>query len=486
MKWLLQAGRWWLAAWCLICLAGGVLIARGELARLREAFETDARIVHRLLSQRAVEHDAMLATLALLQPPADGSQLERRLPSVYPQILEVLRRDGEGPWSDPALEAANTRSRESKRPTLANADFARGKFQVVLAAKPSSFALTIDLQRAVPWADWPTDPKTSPVHMTLESPGQVFVLQTGDVAPGGWRFDFRKHLAAESQPFDAVAVRVVHWGELPWFAISGWMLGSALLVSGMVAWLRQREQRQRAEELLRLGQVARLNTLGELAAGLAHELNQPLTAVLASTQAAQRLLAEEPPELDTARMAMAQATGQAHRAAEVVGRLRRSLEHPDPATQLQPTALQETVKNALHLLAPECARRTVDTQVKEPAEPVRVMADPVALEQIVHNLLMNALQALDRVGATERHLQVTLTVAKDQGILTVLDTGPGIEADALPHIFEPFFTTRQGGLGLGLSLCETLASNMGGSLTATNQPPHGAAFTLTLPLAQNP
>jgi C4-dicarboxylate-specific signal transduction histidine kinase len=248
--------------------------------------------------------------------------------------------------------------------------------------------------------------------------------------------------------------------------------------------LRQREQRQRAEELLRLGQVARLNTLGELAAGLAHELNQPLTAVLANTQAAQRLLAEEPPELDTARTAMAQATGQARRAAEVVGRLRRTLERPDHSTHLQPTVLQETVNDALHLLAPECARRSVHTQVQAPAEPVRVMADPVALEQIVHNLLMNALQALDKVAESQRQLQISLTVSKDQGTLTVLDTGPGIGADVLPHVFEPFFTTRQGGLGLGLSLCETLASNMGGSLTAANQAPLGAAFALTLPLAK--
>ncbi len=485
MKWLLQAGRWWLAAWFLISLAGGVLIARAELARLREAFETDARIVHRLLSQRAVEHDAMLATLALLQPPADGNKLEKRLPSVYPQILEVQRRDGAGAWGDPALNAADAKSQEAQRPVLANADLALGKFQLVLAAKPASFALTIDLKRAVPWADWPTDPKTSRVRMTLENRGQVFVLQAGDVAGRGWRFDFRKHLAAESQPFDAVASRLVRWGELPWLAISAWMLGSALLVTGMVAWLRQREQRRRAEDLLRLGQVARLNTLGELAAGLAHELNQPLTAVLANTQAAQRLLSDEPADLDTARTAMAQAAGQARRAAEVVGRLRRSLERPDSAAQLQPISLQETVKNALHLLAPECATRAVEAQVQGPPEPIRVLADPVALEQIVHNVLMNALQALDKVPAAERQLQISLTLSENHGILTVRDTGPGIPVEALPHIFEPFFTTRQGGLGLGLSLSETLAGNMGGSLTAASQLPRGAAFTLTLPLAKS-
>jgi C4-dicarboxylate-specific signal transduction histidine kinase len=100
----------------------------------------------------------------------------------------------------------------------------------------------------------------------------------------------------------------------------------------VLAWarhgLRQRAERSRAEELLRLGQVARLNTLGELAAGMAHELNQPLTAVLASTQAARRLLDDDPPELDTARQAMAQAVEQARRASDVVGRLRRASSGP--------------------------------------------------------------------------------------------------------------------------------------------------------------
>ena len=91
--------------------------------------------------------------------------------------------------------------------------------------------------------------------------------------------------------------------------------------------------RQRAEELLRLGQVARLNTLGELAAGMAHELNQPLTALLSSTQAAQRLLADDPPDLDTAQTAMARAVEQARRASTVVGRLRRLVERPDLAAR---------------------------------------------------------------------------------------------------------------------------------------------------------
>jgi len=250
--------------------------------------------------------------------------------------------------------------------------------------------------------------------------------------------------------------------------------------------LRQREARRRAEELLRLGQVARLNALGELAAGMAHELNQPLTAMLANTQAARRLLAEEPPELGTARDAMAKAIEQARRAAEVVARLRRAIERPDRHGRREPVALQDAVRSALYLLEPECARRGVSVSF-DPGAAVRVLADPVALEQIVHNLLINALQALDTMPPEQRRIAIEVAARGAMGQLVLSDSGPGIAADALPRLFDPFYSTREGGLGLGLSLSESLASEMGGALAADPSVARGARFVLSLPLlAQTP
>ena len=226
-----------------------------------------------------------------------------------------------------------------------------------------------------------------------------------------------------------------------------------------------------------------MNALGELAAGMAHELNQPLTAVLANTQAASRLLADEPPEVETARSAMVQAVEQARRASAVVARMRRAVERPDLAAQLQPVVLQEAVRNALDLLEPELARRQVVSRLDAGPAPVTVLADPVALEQVIHNLLMNALQALEQVPARTRLLSLAVAPEGRHGRLTVQDSGPGIAADVLPRVFEPFFTTRADGLGLGLSLCETLATGMGGQLSVAAATPHGAVFTLALPLA---
>lgn len=473
----------WVTGWLVVALAGSYALAQHELGRLRDLFETDARIAHRLLSQRVVQHDAVLATLALLQPEPGASPPELRLPSVYPQILGVQRRDPGASWPDPALQVAEGQSLAWHRPALAGLDLANGRYQLVLAATPASFALRMDLRAVVPWSEWPTLPDSSPVRVTLDYQGQSFVVQPGQLRDGGWRFDFRKHLAADSQPFDVVATRQVGWGELPWAWMLGWTLITALALAATRALLHQRERRLRAEELLRLGQVTRLNTLGELAAGMAHEISQPLTAVLANTQAAIRLLAEEPPETGPAHAAMAQAATQARRASDVVGRLRRTVQRPDPSAPGRAVVLQEVVRNALHLLEPQLLECKVETRVEAGTAPVTVMAEPIALEQIIHNLLMNALQALEQVPVVERRLVLSITDDGAQGVLTVADTGPGVASEALPRLFEPFFSTRTGGLGLGLSLCETLTGRMGGQLGATHNTPRGAVFRLALPRA---
>ncbi len=468
-----------------LALAGAAFIGRAEVQHQREVFDTDGRIAHRLLSQRVVQHDAVLATLALLNPNG-ADRPEQRLPAVYPHILQVRRRAPGDTWADPALATAEADSRRQRQAQLAATELAHGRYDLVMAAGDGAYALRIDLPQTVPWDEWPLPPQRSPARVTLALDGLTpYVLQPGTQAEGaGWPLRFDKPLASPSQPFQLVITRHMGWHELPWLGMAGWVLLVLGATSGWAAWLRQATERRRAEELLRLGQVARLNTLGELAAGLAHELNQPLTAVVANTQAASRLLREQATTDPTALGAMEQAVAQARRAAEVVGRLRRAVERPSPGTAPpQTVVLQDAVRSALHLLEPECQRRQVHPSVEAPHTEIRVHADPVALEQIVHNLLMNALQALEQVPTERRQLRLRLSAASPSGQLIVRDQGPGIPEHAMHRLFQPFFSTREGGLGLGLSLCETLATNLGGSLTARNHDAGGAEFTLTLPLA---
>ncbi len=482
-----QSLKWWVPVGAAIAVGGAVWLAERSLTEQRALFETDARIVHRLLSQQVVQHDAILATLALLQPDGagpSGTPPEQRLPALYPQILTVQRRDPGQAWPDTALADAEAASRTARRAALAAPDLQSGRYRMVLAATPTSYALTIDLLAMVPWSEWPMPREGSPVRVSLAHAGSEHVIQAGEASRAmvpGWRFEFHKVAAAESQPFDVVAVRDVGWGLLPWGRMLAWVFAVALLLAALRHLQRQRSERRRAEELLRLGQVGRLNTLGELAAGMAHELNQPLTAVLANTQAAQRLLADEPPDMDTARRAMGQAADQARRAAEVVGRLRRAVERPDAAGQQQSVDLVGVVRRALYLLEPESQRRGVKPQAEGPPS-LMVHADPVALDQIVHNLILNALQALEHMDASTRSLVLTLSGQGNKAELVVADSGPGIAPEVLPRLFEPFFSTRKDGLGLGLSLCESLAQGMGGAITAANGPAGGAVFRLRLPL----
>ena len=470
-----------------LALAGAIAIAATDLAARRAAFETDARIIHRLLSQRVVQHDAILDTLAILQPGgALEATPEARLPAVYPQLLQVLRRDDATPWpaaAAAALSAGEAASRAAGRAALAGVDFAAGRYTVVRAADPASFALVVDLKALAPSPEWPLD-AGAPARVLLEFDGQRRTLHAG-AAPksGGWRFDFRKHLAADSQPFDVVAGIDVGWSELPWFAMLGWVAAVAAGVGIALSILNQRAARRRAQELLRLGQVGRLNALGELAAGMAHEVNQPLTATLANANAAERMLDDDPPDVAAARDAIGQAARQAQRAGEVVARLRRAVERPELGDRLQPVRLDAAVRRVLDLLLPDCRRLGVTPTFAVPADGPLVLAEPVALEQIVHNLLTNALQALEAVPAPERELAITTATDAGRGVLAVRDSGPGMADDALPHVFEPFFSTRPGGLGLGLSLCETLAAAMRGTLTCANAAPRGALFRLALPLA---
>ena len=149
-----QRSASWLLGWAGLVLAGSFALVRVDIAQRRDAFQTDARIAHRLLSQRAVQHEAILATLVLLSPVADrADHPEQRLPGLYPQVVAVLRRDRGEQWADPLLQAAEDDSRAARRAALAAVNAAEGRYTLVLAGEPASFALRIDLQRMVPWEE---------------------------------------------------------------------------------------------------------------------------------------------------------------------------------------------------------------------------------------------------------------------------------------------------------------------------------------------
>lgn len=495
----------WGLAWALASLAGALVLAQWEINSQREGFEANLRVAHQLLSQKLAQNDAVLGQLAQsrlpdsLARPQDARTLDARpradvrmlspFPLANPQILSVQRRENEASWLDEPLRAAEAESIRQQRPALADVNLAKGRYNLVLAAEPVSYAVQIDLRAMVPWREWPMLADASPVQVTLSHARQIAVLQAGDAiaenmgTARGWHFEFNQALQSESQPFYLSAQRQFGWGELPWSHIATWSLAVALLLLAVRALLRQRHDRLRAVELLHLGQIGRLNTLTELATGVVHELGEPLATVLQTSQTADALLCQEPLDLAGAQVFVKLGVEEAKRATRVITRLRHVVEQPDLSGQLEAIDLQVAARAALDLLASEFTRLGLRATVALSGPPFTVLAQADALEQILHNLLMNALQALESVPASQRELYLSLSAAGKYGQLAIKDSGPGIANNVVTRIFEPFFTTRNGALGLGLCLCETLTHSMGGSLTAFNRVPRGAEFCLSLPLA---
>jgi C4-dicarboxylate-specific signal transduction histidine kinase len=237
------------------------------------------------------------------------------------------------------------------------------------------------------------------------------------------------------------------------------------------------EVAQRRKEVTHLTRVA---ILGELSGALAHELNQPLTAILSNAQAAQRLLARAPADLATVGEILDDIVTDDLRAGEVITRLRALLKKDEG--RFQPLDVNDVTTEVLALARSELIERhvTVDTRLAPGLPSVR--GDRVQLQQVMLNLLLNACEAVSANGPAERMLTVSTALDGDGLLLTsIADRGSGIPPDAGDRLFEPFFTTKPHGLGLGLSICRSIIDAHGGRLWVDNNPDRGATFTFALP-----
>jgi C4-dicarboxylate-specific signal transduction histidine kinase len=245
-------------------------------------------------------------------------------------------------------------------------------------------------------------------------------------------------------------------------------------------------ERRRAEEALRNAQgelirVARLTTMGELLASIAHEINQPLAAVAASGNACLRWLNRDQPDLDAARDAVSRIVRDAHRAGDVIQSLRALTKKSGP--QLTRLDIHDAIEEVLALTRGELHRHGVVLHTDLAAGDRPVLGDKVQLQQVLLNLIMNAIQAMGTV--TDRRRELTVSVARaepDHVQVAVADTGPGLDPTTAQRIFEPFFTTKSDGLGMGLSISRSIIEAHGGHLWVSPRPPHGTAFHFTIPI----
>jgi C4-dicarboxylate-specific signal transduction histidine kinase len=232
-----------------------------------------------------------------------------------------------------------------------------------------------------------------------------------------------------------------------------------------------------------LAHVTRATTLGELAASIAHEINQPLAAIVADANACLHWLAADRPDLASVREALVAIANDGDRAAEVISRIRTLLARAPVARGF--CDLARVIGDVLPLVAPELRRHGINLQTALAPGVPPVMGDRIQLQQVLLNLLMNAAEAVREVAPERRRVVVRATVEHgDDGpwaTVAIEDAGVGFRQDEAVRLFEPFYTTKAGGLGMGLSISRSIIDGHGGRLWATANTDHGATFHLALP-----
>jgi signal transduction histidine kinase len=241
----------------------------------------------------------------------------------------------------------------------------------------------------------------------------------------------------------------------------------------------------RAQEVMlkarsELARTARRTTLAAMSAGLAHELKQPLTAIVANADAGLLLLTKSTPDIEEARETFRDIVAAGHRASEVIESVRALV---SPVDQPQSVVdLNELVRETVALAHGDADAAKVLFRLALAAELPTISAHRVQLQQVVLNLVNNAIDAMRDVADRPRELQIESRLVEPRGIeITVKDCGGGIEPDDIDRIFDPFFTTKPNGLGMGLSICRSIVEAHGGALTAAAARPHGATFQIVLP-----
>ncbi len=484
--------------WCLLLALAGGALAAWEYRSLIGALERESDGLLRLASQRAGQHDAHLTALSAIASASNQGDhrlfldVAATIAHFYPRIDEIqlvpLVPDappvGVGPLSATFAQriraaAGGADGRVSVLPFPGRADhYALVKRSPNTAQARYGLMLGIDAAKLIGEASpyW----SRPEALLRLSMPDGLPLVNRMPSSGGVVRFS--KALASASQPLMLETGVTIRPSDLfpPVQAASLLLLVSAVYAAGLAAW-RQRIRTRAAVEQARLSALesrlahaSRVNALGEMASGLAHELTQPLTAILAQTQACRRILASDAaghglaPVLDDT-------VAQAKRASAILERF-RNWSRP----QLDCVAvvdLRDALVNVQSLLASQAAACNARLVFDMPPVPVLVRADPVEMEQVVFNLVRNALEAVAQ--RDHGYVAVTLKQTASEVIILVSDNGPGVAPMLRSRLFTPFTTNRPDGTGLGLALSQRLVERAGGEIFLLDDGP-GATFKIIL------
>jgi len=478
----------------MLALSGVVFFERQNLARKLTA---KSEALHRLASQRADQHDAHLTSLSAIFV-AGGVERQDLLLDVagtitrfYPRItsVNVVPYDK----SQSMIETQPGLSAQARERVVQLARRSTGALQIrempdlpdhylLVKRTPNSdvaqhaLALVIDARALIatddPFWDAPS------ASLSLSSPdGQTALV--GQVLSG--ETGFSKPLGSVSQPLvfeTALAIGLTDLLPVGRVVAVIAVVTALLLLSafGFKQRARTKDAESRAKlsaQETRLAHASRVNAMGEMASGMAHELAQPLTAILSQAQAGKHLARRG--DIERLANVLDDTVSQAQRAANILDRLRR-WSKPNRAPS-EVCSVHEAAQSVQSLLALEAKTKGAVIALSLHNSPLFIDADPVELEQVVFNLVRNALDASDAA-------QVTISTHVDgpSVILDVSDTGLGVPEDLKPRIFEPFITGKPDGTGLGLALCQRLVEEMGGDISLLDNTDQ-TTFRITLPLS---
>jgi signal transduction histidine kinase len=486
-----------LAGWAVLIVlivgAFGLMQRQTLIAEL----QTEATILHRLASQRADQHDAHMTSLSALaiagaeERPDLFLDVAATILRFYPRIeaIDLVALEPPGPMLSTRAEVPDPLSKTIRAAAISSDG------QLVLRALPDrqtgylmvkrspnsdaaryGLAMQIDTQ-ALLFSDSAFWQRPS-VSRGLRLPGAA----SPNLSEAQTALQFEKALGSASQPLIFQASISPGLADLvrPGPMLLAAALASLLYVAA-VAGFRQLMRARRAErqaqlsaQEVRLAHASRVNALGEMASGMAHELTQPLTAVLSQAQAGRHLV--DRGDMAGSRASLDSIIAQTRRASAILDRLRNWTRprQGDPT----PVSVNAVAANVRQLLHAEAERAGIGLTLDLDPAVRPVQADAVEIEQVLFNLVRNAMDAV--ATAAQKQIRIATRAEGAVSVLEVTDQGPGVPPDIRPRLFEPFVTGKADGTGLGLALCQRLVERMGGEI-ALEEAPGLTTFRVRLP-----
>jgi signal transduction histidine kinase len=442
---------------------------------------------HRLDFIDPDQHHATRAGFAgLLQEPGKFLTAQRR----------VRHKDGSWRWLE--VIVTNWLEEPAVRAVV-------GNLRDVTERKQAEDALRESEQRFRDYAETASDFlwETGPDHRFTRSENFATVNQFPFLRIGMRRWDFatdveeepekwRRHIATleARQPVRAFRYRTTHSNGSPMYMATsgkpvfdpeGRFLGYRGGSSDVTAAVRAAQTAEALQNVrAALAHATRVTTLGELTASIAHEINQPLAAVVTNASASRRWLAAQPPNLAEAREALDRIVREGNRASDIITRIRALLNKSAAPTQR--LSINETILEVMALTRSELNTNRIVLKLELSDDLPPVSGDRVQLQQVILNLVVNAIEAIRGHGAERRELLVGSRWDAAKGVLvTVADSGPGLDPAGVDRLFDAFYTTKQDGMGMGLAISRSIVEAHGGRLSATPNSPNGAIFHFALP-----